>query len=346
MALMRQSILRMTRSRLFTAFVDLLERMDDTSTNLLRIVTYHRVDEFDRRPHLYPGMISATPENFRRQMEHLRRHCRVLSVWEVLAAIRNRNPLPPRSVLITFDDAYQDFAEQAWPILSEFDLPVTLFVPTAFPDDPGRRFWWDRLYKTLCGSVGTVRLTTPWHKTVDLNNDPTRNLRLFRRLRNHLKSLPHEEAMKWVDAICLPVEGMPANRPPETNDVLSWTELVELASQGVTLAPHTQTHPLLNRVSSQVVHREAVGSYRDLRQRVSHVPRVLAYPAGGVNQAAAETLKAAGFQLAMTTQRGLNAISQADPWELKRINVGSSTALDLFRAQLLSQMRHLTRRIP
>src|SRR5260370_8195635 len=101
---------------------------------MLRILAYHRVAELRDTPAVDSRSVSATPEGFARQMEHLARYYQVVSMPEALKAVEKRTPLPKRAVLITFDDAYADFAEIAWPILNQFRLPPTLFLPTASPD--------------------------------------------------------------------------------------------------------------------------------------------------------------------------------------------------------------------
>jgi peptidoglycan/xylan/chitin deacetylase (PgdA/CDA1 family) len=93
------------------------------------ILTYHSVDDS-------ASVISISPAAFRRQMEFLARHGPpVLAVDELLR-------LPPASagVAITFDDAYTNFADTAWPVLRDLDMPVTVFVPV---DCIGGRNSWD-----------------------------------------------------------------------------------------------------------------------------------------------------------------------------------------------------------
>ena len=41
-------------------------------------------------------------------------------------------------MLLTFDDAYRDFATNAWPTLKRYGLPATLFVPTAYAGERSR----------------------------------------------------------------------------------------------------------------------------------------------------------------------------------------------------------------
>lgn len=105
----------------------------DRGTDRVRVVAYHRVDEYDAEPDLDPGLISASPADFRDQMEAIALHYTAISIEQLAAAHRGETPLPPRAVLLTFDDGYQDFEAQAWPILRELGLPAVLFVPTSFP---------------------------------------------------------------------------------------------------------------------------------------------------------------------------------------------------------------------
>ena len=99
----KQGLSLATRSTAFSRFVGLLERFGDRRTDLLRVLTYHRVDERDAHPELNPGLLSATPEDFDRQMEFLAAHYRVISIDELLDVSRPLQnlflvkPNPPRS---------------------------------------------------------------------------------------------------------------------------------------------------------------------------------------------------------------------------------------------------------
>lgn len=324
--MIKRLVIAAMRSGLFARAVSLLERSDGWRADMLGVLTYHRVDEVGARPHLSPSLLSATPVSFAAQMEYLATHFHVISVQEVLAALREETALPPRAVLITFDDAYVDFVENAWPVLRHLGLPVTLFVPTAYPDHPERLFWWDRLYQAVSDPARSV-LHTPEGR-IPLRSARQRR-RAFKRLREHVKTLDHDAAMAWIATVC----GEPV--PPPEPTVLSWDALRSLARQGVTLGAHTQTHPLINRISLARAQAEALGSLEDLRREIGEVLPVFAYPSGGVDAQVAAQLALAGFTLAFTTERGLNDLRTADPLRLRRINVGVQTPLAALRVQLM-----------
>src|ERR1051326_2578641 len=103
-----------------------LDRVLTCSPDRLWVLMYHRVDHPGTHPTLDPRLISATPEAFEQQMQYVSAHQHAVTMAEVLESCRTGSSLPSRSVLITFDDAYCDFAENAWPILKRHRLPATL----------------------------------------------------------------------------------------------------------------------------------------------------------------------------------------------------------------------------
>jgi peptidoglycan/xylan/chitin deacetylase (PgdA/CDA1 family) len=185
--MIKQSIFGVARSPVFSTLVTLLEKLEHRQ-NLLRVLTYHRVDEPNARPELDPNLISATQEQFARQMEHLAKHARVVTVDQVLHAVRDKSPLPSRSVLITFDDAYSDFSEHAWPTLKRLGLPAVMFVPTSFPSQP-RGFWWDTVYEAIHHCAAERRLDQLGIVVLP-HETPAQT---YRRVARELKTLPQED---------------------------------------------------------------------------------------------------------------------------------------------------------
>lgn len=308
----------------FARLVEMLEKVDRKEPNLLQVLTYHDV---------------KVPEAFDQQMAYLAANYHVVSMPELLATYQRRHVLPPRSILITFDDALSSFANCAWPILKRYHLPVTLFVPTAFPDQPERTFWWERLQHALQATERRDKLETPLG-SFSLQTVRQRE-QAFRRLRQQMKILPHEETMQWVEQIATELDV-----PPLPNRVLGWAALRQLASEGVILGAHTQTHPLMNYVSPEFARVEATESLRDLQREIGSVLPIFAYPNGGFNNEVVNILRQEGFALAFTTVRGTNDLRQADPLRLRRNNIGEQATLTALRTRLLQSSIYFNRLRP
>lgn len=309
-----------------------LDRALPRRRGALAILTYHRVDEPGARPDLMPSLVSATPASFAEQMRMLARDFEPVALRDVVDALDRPERLPRRAVLVTFDDGYRDFATHAWPALRAAGVPATLFVATGFASAPATSFWWDRLWSALRGAPHGTAVTTPLGA---LPAGPRLARRTTATIRDWLKTLDHDDAMHEVDRIVGDLGG--GTTHVDEPAVLGWDELRSLASEGVTLAPHTRHHPLLDRVPLDRAVDEIKGSFADLTKEigpVADIPKVLAYPSGAHGGSAVDAARHAGMTAAVTTERGGNDLRRADRLRLRRINVGGRAGVPLLRAQL------------
>lgn len=71
------------------------------------------------------------PEDFERQMRYLKEQkFNIISLRKLIASLKNKNTLLPKTVILTFDDGYQDNYENAFPILKKYNFPATIFLTT------------------------------------------------------------------------------------------------------------------------------------------------------------------------------------------------------------------------
>ncbi|MFC1698673.1 polysaccharide deacetylase family protein [Candidatus Omnitrophota bacterium] len=110
------------------------------------ILMYHHVDHNGGQ-----SSLSVSPENFKRQMRFLaKRDYNVISLSELVQALKNEDKLPPNSLVITFDDGYLDNYTIAYPELKKHDLPATMFVIVDKIGQPG--YLTDRQIQQMAGS--------------------------------------------------------------------------------------------------------------------------------------------------------------------------------------------------
>jgi peptidoglycan/xylan/chitin deacetylase (PgdA/CDA1 family)/GT2 family glycosyltransferase len=92
------------------------------------VLMYHRIGDPGEQPAAYVVPL----RRFRRQMAWLRR--RKYNVMTLGAYVEHRRKfeLPPaKSVVVTFDDGFEDNARLAYPVLRRYELPATMFVVTS-----------------------------------------------------------------------------------------------------------------------------------------------------------------------------------------------------------------------
>jgi peptidoglycan/xylan/chitin deacetylase (PgdA/CDA1 family) len=87
------------------------------------VLAYHKID-----PAFEIGVNSITPQVFEHQMRFLFEMGYVaITVNQLIQAVFTSD-LPPRSILITFDDGTEDFYRHAYPILKKYGLTATVFM--------------------------------------------------------------------------------------------------------------------------------------------------------------------------------------------------------------------------
>ena len=109
-----------------------LEATTPASEPLVAILCYHDLSEAAGR-----DAQTVTPQFLRQQI----RACRqagwtFMSLSELMAARTRPEQLPPRVMVLTFDDAYRSFFDHALPILRSEGIRATLGVVTSFIDRP------------------------------------------------------------------------------------------------------------------------------------------------------------------------------------------------------------------
>ncbi len=280
------------------------------------VLAYHRVDRPENRPWLDPAHISASPEAFRAHMSLIASQYHPVGITDVLAAVRGDAPLPPDAVLVTVDDGYRDFAEVIHPIAREYGIQPTLFVPTAFVGGK-ELFWWDKLYQAVFWASGESISTPAGAYLVDT---PERKRAAVKSLALFVKSRKNETALALVDELYAQA------KPPfeARRSTLAWDELRALSQQGVDIAAHTHTHPILTRVDPERACQEIRLSQEMIARHIGTALPAFAYPDGKIetfNQAIEDALRLEGIEIAFTMMNEQADLERHKPLQLPRIGV-------------------------
>lgn len=93
------------------------------------ILMYHSVGEPANGTH----SLNIPLDVFEKQMKFLHDHkYRVVPLSEVVDLLAAKKPIPPKTVVLTFDDGYENNYSVVFPILKKYGFPVTIFVVTAY----------------------------------------------------------------------------------------------------------------------------------------------------------------------------------------------------------------------
>ena len=106
-----------------------------TAPGAVVVLSYHEVRDDVRD---YPDPLAVDTASLVRQFAWLRGNGYTpVSLDAIVAARESGPPLPPKAVLLTFDDAYLSFYTRVYPLLRAFRFPAVLAVVGRWIDDPG-----------------------------------------------------------------------------------------------------------------------------------------------------------------------------------------------------------------
>ncbi len=107
----------------------------------LLVLAYHRICETEGFT-WDDDLVSASPREFERQIRYIAERFTPITFEELGRILNGRSLMPPRPVIVTFDDGYMDNYLQAFPILKRYKVPATFFIPVGFIGTQ-RITWWD-----------------------------------------------------------------------------------------------------------------------------------------------------------------------------------------------------------
>ena len=100
--------------------------MQNAEATKIPILTYHSIDESG-------SVISTTPKVFQRQMEFLSKtDYNVVSLKNFINSLFDGKSLPPKTIVLTFDDGFQNFYTTAFPVLEKYGFEATVFIVTDY----------------------------------------------------------------------------------------------------------------------------------------------------------------------------------------------------------------------
>lgn len=304
----------------------------------LTILAYHRVlPPVDAETFCFDiDLLSATPAEFDWQMRYIKRHMNPIGPRQLLAALAGRQELPPRAVMVTFDDGYDDCVLHALPILEPLGMEAVVFVSTGYIDSQ-QTFWFDRLAHAVLRTEATS-LELPdisWSRRVP-RDVPARRA-LYTELVNALKLVPElvrhatlEQVWQQV-GIRWTAEHAKLSRPMSADD------LAAASRRGLSVQSHTVTHPILSQVDDARLDTELVDSRERIAEITGEPAQIIAYPNGTWSDFGAREIAAAqrcGYLAGMAYESGVQYAGAIDPFRLLRLPVSSRQSRSWFRTML------------
>ena len=288
-----------------------------------RILGYHRILE-SADPHGFHfdvELISATAEAFRRQMAWLRRHYQPIRFDQFLEYAESGRQLPPRAVLVTFDDGYDDNYRIAYPILRELDMSAMFFVSTGHIES-GLPYTYDWLVHMLsCTPRNRVELPRIG-ETWELPASRQQRRQLASRLLDRMKSL---DALDQEQLVAELERTLDMPRHPHVDcQPMSWTQLREMQQGGMEIGSHGIHHRMLGKLPDDEMRNEVSGSKLQLERELQVGIDAISYPVGSADAFSDEVeleARKAGYRVGCSYTTGMAQAAPGMRFRMPRLPV-------------------------
>lgn len=258
----------------------------------LTLLCYHEID--DRTDALIPGY-AVKPEQFAEQLAWLKASgYHFVSVDDVLADAAGKRPLPPKAVLISFDDGYRSVYRNALPLLRQYGAHAVVSLVGSW----------------LVGQGDTVG--------IDGRQVPRAEFMTWSELRE-LKASGLVEIASHSYALH---EGIVAN--PQGN--------LEPAAIAREYLPQQRRYEDESTYAARV-RRDLERNSDLIRSRLGDAPRIMVWPYGRYNLTTRRIAEKLGMKIGLTLDDGPNTAA-TPLWGLRRVLVQPTMNLDALHREI------------
>jgi len=281
-----------------------------SKNNDLVILTFHRVsDDIDQ---MWPPMPISS---FRSLMEKLVQEFRIIDINDLTR-------LPANSgspyMVVTFDDGYSDFVENAVPILLDLGIPACHSVCPSLIDR--RRPPWTQILSVCLNSFEQKYLKLPDGTNFKIS-EPV-NEKMFLALCDRLYAVDDEVRSLWVDNL--------AETLKVTFDLYSmmtWDDIRSCIRNGFSIGSHSYSHRNLSKVMElELLDTEISFSRQRILDETGVAPSVFSFPSGLYSDNSLKVVKKSGYSIALLCDEMPANISMINNSNellcLPRINIG------------------------
>lgn len=264
------------------------------------VLMYHQViSNAGQSLTMLPGMF-VYKDTFEKHINCLKKNLRIISFPEMIAKIRNGEDISG-CCIITFDDGWKDFYEEAFPVLKKFGTKATVFLATGLIDSDST-FWFEEtrlnLKDNLEDCIQMIKKSNLLPGCINSRSYPINIV-----IDDIIERMKNIELSKREELI---------NKLREMNSykrsyhsMMRWDDAIDMLSSGlINFGAHTIHHVMLDQVDMDTAEHEIIDSIEVVRTRLNVDEKIFSYPNGNYNEKIIQILRKNGVDCAVTTKKG------------------------------------------
>ena len=300
------------------------------------IVMYHFVRDLVHSR--YPEIKGLTVEGFKGQIDYIKRHYNIIKMQDLIAAISSKDLIiPPRAVLLTFDDGYIDHYTNVFPLLSNAGLQGSFF-PSARAIEDYEVLDVNKIHFILASVQDKSAIIKSIFTTLDesrrqynLNDNNTYYSELA--VPNRFDSadvifikrmlqwaLPEDLRIKITNSLFKKFVTKDESAF-STELYMNIDQLICMKQNGMFIGNHCYNHRWMDKLTTEEQIKEVDMSLQFLQKiGVGEVGWVMCYPYGAYNESMMPLLKARGCVAGLSVEVRIADLDQDNPLALPRLD--------------------------
>lgn len=298
------------------------------------IVMYHYVRRLAGSR--FPRLTALDLDAFRGQLDFIRRHYQPVSLNDLVSAARGFTGLPPRAIVLTFDDGYLDHYREVFPLLRQRNIPATFFLVSSSLIE--RRVLDVNKIQFILAAADAESVAASIDRAVEgargrADVKPVDDYRLAGWKAARFDS-PAASYVKYMLQGVLPEDLRSAvvdeqfstrvasdSRAFADDLYLTVDQAREMSAAGMTIGGHADRHVMLTTLSREAQAREIDGALRVFDAiGAPRSPFVFSYAKGAHNHDSIELLRGHGCVLAVTNRPSIATVATDTLLALPRLD--------------------------
>jgi len=307
----------------------------------LRSVVFHNIAA-QPSPFTKGMRVDSSPEQFEAKLKFLSKHYTPVRLGDVLAD-EGGHTLPPRAILVTFDDAYASVAEIAAPLCVQYGVPAVFFVNAGFLGN--HRLAPDNLVCYVANEMGMKPIN---RAAQDVRRERWPMLGSMDEVFSGLfPAFSPAEREMFLNVLAREARLDPGRLAAEAKLYLTKEQLATLASHNFEIGNHTHTHVHCRCLQGAELSREVGGNKAELEALTGRPVRSFSLPYGSSTDftpALERHLRTAGYEAVFFSESVANQ-RRADHFHLDRVSPrAASDDTFFFEIEVMPRLRAIRNR--
>ena len=130
-------------------------KIDQANYSDITVIMYHYVRDIKKS--LYKNIKGLETNCFIEQIKYLNKNYNVIRMEELIESMKNNLKLPTKALLLTFDDGYVDHFNNVFPVLEEYNIQGSFYIPAKTVIDH-QVLYVNKIHFILASEINSIKI--------------------------------------------------------------------------------------------------------------------------------------------------------------------------------------------